>query len=375
MRILLTTDTVGGVWTFTQELTAGLLRRGHEVTLATFGRMPSAAQERWLDQVSREHTQTFEQMGTAVPLEWMENNSEAYECGARLLLDCAAKAGFDLLHSNQFCFGALPLDVPRLVTAHSDVLSWARECRDEPLEASTWLATYLKLVENGLRASDAVTTPTHWMLEALQALYPQLPAVQRVIPNGRSLAHASAESTRELQAVSVGRLWDEGKNVRLLADVRAPMPLLVAGDRQMESSAAPAELGAATLLGALGADELETLLRRSAIYIATSVYEPFGLAPLEAALCGCALLLHDIPSLREVWGPAALYFHDAAELSKLLTRLAASPKELRFRQETSQKHAQRYSADRMVDSYVELYCDLISGRAEQPLTRESTYVQ
>ncbi len=30
MRVLLTTDTVGGVWTFTRELTAGLLARGHD---------------------------------------------------------------------------------------------------------------------------------------------------------------------------------------------------------------------------------------------------------------------------------------------------------------------------------------------------------
>ena len=36
-------------------------------------------------------------------------------------------------------------------------------------------------------------------------------------------------------------------------------------------------------------------------------YEPFGLSPLEAALAGCALVLGDIPSLREVWGDAALY--------------------------------------------------------------------
>ena len=33
MRILMTTDTVGGVWTFTQELAGGLLEQGCAVAL------------------------------------------------------------------------------------------------------------------------------------------------------------------------------------------------------------------------------------------------------------------------------------------------------------------------------------------------------
>ena len=62
---------------------------------------------------------------------------------------------------------------------------------------------------------------------------------------------------------------------------------------------------------------------RAAIYIATSKYEPFGLAPLEAALSRCAIVANDIPSLREVWEDAALYFRkdDARSLREALVRL------------------------------------------------------
>ena len=42
--------------------------------------------------------------------------------------------------------------------------------------------------------------------------------------------------------------------------------------------------------------ELMALLARSSIYIATSIYEPFGIAPLEAALCGCAVIANGIPT-------------------------------------------------------------------------------
>ena len=49
MRILLTADTVGGVWTYAQELAAGLVRRGVEVTLVSFGEMPAPSQTRWTE--------------------------------------------------------------------------------------------------------------------------------------------------------------------------------------------------------------------------------------------------------------------------------------------------------------------------------------
>ena len=52
----------------------------------------------------------------------------------------------------------------------------------------------------------------------------------------------------------------------------------------------------------LSEEQMRELLGRAAIYIATSRYEPFGLAPLEAALSRCALVANDIPSLRELWG-------------------------------------------------------------------------
>ena len=43
MRILMTTDTVGGVWSFTKELSRGLLENGCEVALVSLGRMPTHA--------------------------------------------------------------------------------------------------------------------------------------------------------------------------------------------------------------------------------------------------------------------------------------------------------------------------------------------
>jgi glycosyltransferase involved in cell wall biosynthesis len=131
--------------------------------------------------------------------------------------------------------------------------------------------------------------------------------------------------------------------------------LLVAGEADHASSTLPGLPGGATALGLLAENELLTLFRQSAIYLCTSRYEPFGLAPLEAALCGCAVLANDIPSLREVWGSGALYFRDATDLSGLLAQLAHHPQQLQLAQYRSRQRAQRYTAGHMTEQYLAIY--------------------
>ena len=357
MRLLMTTDTVGGVWTYTTELTAELLRREMAVALVTIGLAPTALQLRWLEQTAAAWGDAFCWELCEAPLEWMSNNHRAYLDAESLLLLLAREFGADLLHSNQFCFGALPTSLPRLVVAHSDVLSWAAACRAEALEASPWLEKYCALTTAGLRRADAVVAPTQWMLNALAANF-RIPNDAQVIANGRTLPVKPLPTERRLQAVTAGRLWDPAKNLELLVKVRAPLPILVAGDAAGE---APTLLPAGTtMLGLLSEDDLLDVFRQSSIYLCTSCYEPFGLAPLEAALCGCAVLANDIPSLREVWGDGALYFHDSSSLSTLLSRLTRDPQQLAAAQHNSWRRAQRFSAACMADRYLGLYRTMLT---------------
>jgi glycosyltransferase involved in cell wall biosynthesis len=107
---------------------------------------------------------------------------------------------------------------------------------------------------------------------------------------------------------------------------------------------------------------LLALFQESAIYLCTSRYEPFGLAPLEAALCGCAVLVNDITSLREVWDSGALYFDDAAGLSNLLAQLARHPEQLWAAQHRSRRQAQRYTARHMTEQYLAIYQAMLAQR-------------
>ncbi len=196
MRVLMTTDTVGGVWTFTQELTAGLLERGLAVCAGQLGRKPSVEQ-------SKRGASAMEHGGSGFDFE-SRRGAAGVDAGQRRrpISDAEPSAAMtlrefepDVFHSNQFCFGALR-PIPKLVTAHSDVLSWAAACREAPLEDSAWLRQYQRLVSAGLAGADAVVAPTRWMLEALSRQLHVSRALQ-VIPNGREIVQPE---TRAAQA-------------------------------------------------------------------------------------------------------------------------------------------------------------------------------
>lgn len=352
MRILITTDPIGGVWNYASELSLGFLENGCSVALVSLGRIPNATQLEWVAAQSSRWGSRFRFAGSDAPLEWMQSNADAMREAAPLLLRIASEFRAEVLLSSQFCFGALPCGIPRVLVAHSDVLSWAQVCRSEPLAESAWLTQYRSLVGDGLRHADAVVAPTRWMLSALAANF-AIPNQARVIPNGRSIPAAAAHGERKLQAVTAGRLWDEGKNLKLLAEIDSPIPLLVAGELEHEASRAVAACGKAVLLGVLDEQELLALFRQSCIYLCTSQYEPFGLAPLEAALCGCAVLANDIPSLREVWGNAALFFRDANSLAALLAMLAGDRRLLDRARARARHRAQQLTARRMTDNYLQ----------------------
>ncbi len=363
MRLLITTDTVGGVWTFTEELTAALLTRGHAVSLISFGRPPSAAQQAWVDAQHASGNNHFRFTATDIPLEWMQNNEEAFEAGEAVLHAAAEDFHPDLLLSNQFCFGATTLAIPRIVAAHSDVLSWARAANPAALAGTPWLNRYTALVQRGLLQADAVTAPTQSVVRGLKNSF-FLPTNGIVIPNGRQIAPASQSSVRKLQAITAGRLWDEAKGFELLLQTSFPCPVLLAGEtaRHAETPAPqpPANLA---FLGPLAPSALHGIFRESALYLCTSLYEPFGLAPLEAALCGCALVCRDLPSLREVWGESATYFTDAVSLQTAVSSLLENPEALAEAQLLARRRAASFTVERMTDGYLAVCESVLQSKA------------
>jgi glycosyltransferase involved in cell wall biosynthesis len=128
--------------------------------------------------------------------------------------------------------------------------------------------------------------------------------------------------------LGAGRLWDEGKNAAALdrAAARLDRPVLAAGPLRGPHGGAfaPRHLRA---LGPLEQAALADLLARRPVFASLSRYEPFGLAVLEAAQAGCALLLSDIGSFRELWDGAASFVpaEDDAAAAAALRRLLEDP--------------------------------------------------
>jgi glycosyltransferase involved in cell wall biosynthesis len=154
-------------------------------------------------------------------------------------------------------------------------------------------------------------------------------------------------------------MWDEAKNLDALARVapRLDWPVVVAG--------AGAPRDGVTMLGQLGRDRVRDLLARASIFAGPARYEPFGLAPLEAALAGCALVLGDIPSLREVWGDAATFVPpgDDDALAAALARLSADDEWRAVMAERAEARAQEYTPERMAAGTLAVYDHVLAREA------------
>lgn len=350
-RVLMTADIVGGVWTFALELAEVLGTHGIETVLAAMGGTPSEEQRAAAGRIPN-----LLLVAGDFKLEWMDDPWPDVEASGGWLLDLEARYRPDLVHLNSFGHGAVPWSSPVLLTAHSCVLSWWEAVKGGPPPAR-W-DRYRETVARSLRAVDVLTAPSRAMLQSIDTNYgPGLPEHRMVVPNGRSEDQFPA-AEKESFVLTAGRLWDEAKNAAAVAEIaaRVPWPIFLAGDNRGPDGATPS-FGGCRMLGRLTADELAGWYARASIYALPARYEPFGLSALEAALAGCALVLGDIPSLREIWRDAALYVPpgDPDRLASAVSALIADPRQRRDMALRATQQARAYTPERMASGYLEAY--------------------
>ena len=346
-RILMTGDTRGGVWTFTLDLARSLCAKGIEVLLAAFGGAVSDEQHQQALAIAGLRLFTFD-----LRLEWMDNAWRDIEQSARILSQLEREFAPDVIHLNSYGHGNVAWRAPAVLTAHSCGASWWAAVRNEPLPDS-W-NEYRVAVEQSIRAAAAVTAPSKVMLESLSRHYGAMPGRSLVIANGCRWKGGSPRSKQPF-IFSAGRLWDEARNLSALARVANQLtwPVYLAGAARDPKGNEIAFEGC-RMLGTLSSLRIANWLSRASIYAAPAKYEPFGLAVLEAGLAGCALVLADIPSLRETWQDAALFVTDAG-LEQAITRLIADQ---RLRQEYAARaraRAREFTAAKTAAAYLHLY--------------------
>jgi glycogen synthase len=353
-RILMTADTVGGVWTYAMELCRALGVYGIEIALATMGAPLSPSQR--TEAASLQNIRIFE---SDYKLEWMADPWDEVDSAGEWIMKLEDEFQPDLVHLNNFSHGALPWRAPKIVVGHSCVLSWWQATKR--CEAPREWDMYRTRVMEGLALADFVIAPSRAMLTSLEQHYGPF-AGCGVIPNGRGLSRNRSRAKHNF-ILGAGRLWDEAKNVAALASCAPNLswPVFVAGEKR-EPNGKETQHSQIRHLGHLPQSKLQAWFERAAIFAAPARYEPFGLSILEAALAGCALVLGDIPSLRENWNDAALFVapEDPRALEVALERLINTPE---LRHELSLKAretASRFTPERMAENYVITYSSVLT---------------
>jgi glycogen(starch) synthase len=360
LRVLMTADTVGGVWTYALQLAKALSPHGVTVSLATMG--SPLNREQWQEASRLPNVEVFQ---SSYRLEWMSDPWSDVAAAGEWLLELEERTQPDIVHLNGYAHGALPWRAPALIVGHSCVLSWWRAVH-QTAAPPEW-NQYRETVARGLRAAHLVIAPTCSMLSALSENYGLLPST-KVIPNGRQLAD-SVDWPKQKLILAAGRLWDGAKNIAKLDEVAPKLrwPVFVAGERAAPEGQ-PAPHTHVNYLGRLSAAALVAWFDRASIYALPARYEPFGLSVLEAALAGCALVLGDIPSLRELWDGAALFVppDDKSALIHALNSLADSPERIVTLAQKARAAAGRFTPEHMAEQYLAAYNELVAHAHTNP---------
>jgi glycosyltransferase involved in cell wall biosynthesis len=114
-------------------------------------------------------------------------------------------------------------------------------------------------------------------------------------------------------------------------------------------------------LGYVSNEELAGLYSSTSVFAYMSLYEGFGLPPLEAMACGAPVLTSDIPCIREVCGDVALYA-DPWSIDSIFESLKQVINDGVLQKELSDKglkHSKKFNWDITADKHISIFKELL----------------
>lgn len=347
LRLLLVTDAVGGVWVYSLELARALRPLGVETVLAVAGPSP--------DSNRREAGAGIRMIDTDLPLEWLETSPDEVARAGEELARIAKRERADVVQTSSAALIAEgSFDCPFIAVQHSCIATWWTAVKGTPLPPE--FGWRRDLVERGLRRADAVVAPTRSFAEATERAY-DLPHPVLAVHNGRSERQTRALPKGDF-AFTAGRMWDEGKNSVTLdrAASRIGAPFQAAGPTRGPNGSS-VDLHHLKPTGELSETRLAGVLAAQPVFASAALYEPFGFAALEAAQAGCALVLSDIGTHRELWDGAAMFVDArndrgfAAAIQRLLDGRDERARWGRLARERANNYSPQAMAAGMMDIY------------------------
>jgi glycosyltransferase involved in cell wall biosynthesis len=358
-RVLITTDTVGGVWTYSLDLARGLARHDIAVVLAVMGPSPSAAQKRVARSVPG-----LRLVDTGLPLDWLAPDADALAQAGETIAWLAVKEQADLVQLHAPALGAgARFAMPVVAVVHSCVATWWQAVKgDESLPADfTWRTDCTRA---GLDAADVVVTPSAAFGAMVQRCY-ELKQAPRTVHNGRSPVATTQQATHDF-LFTAGRLWDAGKNISVLdqAAGQIGVPVHAAGPLKGPHGER-IKLQHLNALGTLDEAGMGRWLSATPVFVSPALYEPFGLSVLEAASAGCPLILADNPTFRELWSDVAIFVdpHDPAALVKVCNDLVGDDFERAVLGRAARERAGYFTPEAMAARMAGLYRSLLPAAA------------
>lgn len=357
LRLLMTADRIGGVWQYATDLAEALVPLGITTVLALLGPSPNAAERRRAEEIPG-----LLLIDTGLPLDWMAESALPVVRAGETIAALAASEAADVVQLNMPALGAAAdFSMPVVAVTHGCVGTWWQAAKTEPLaERYAW---HPAMIRDGLTRADVLVAPSAAYGELVRDYY-HLSRAPLTVPNGRAPL-APHRARRRDWAFTVGRLWDGVKQARLLDRVaaRLAVPFYAAG-----AIAGPhgerIRLEHLRLLGELAGAGIARALATKPVFVSAATFEPFGLAVLEAAQAGSALVLSDLATFHELWDDAALFVPEQtpSAYQRAIEGLLSDGAERRRLGAAARARAERYTPAATGAAMAKLYRGLLAAR-------------
>lgn len=350
-RILITVDPTGSAWTHVAGLARSLAKRENEVRVVTFGPAPSPERRAEMEKDGVTLTHIALSGPTTDP---------SFVAAAREALSMIVEE-FDpsVVQIDRCAFGDLDFgEIPKVL--------------DVACDRTTRVARGRGPARKGLLGADAVVSPTRALADEISRRFEYRRPVS-VIPPGIELGDApisvSLGRPKKSGVMYYGRVDEKADGFDILVEsikrlgMAEPPRVMIGGEGAR--SPLPGWISDAGWLDATGR---AAAFGKAEIAMLPAREEPFGLIAAEAALSGCALLLSDVPTYRELWSGAAVLVKpdDPDAFADALRALLSDE---RKRSEVARLCRARalsgFSSDRMVEEYMDVYRRIKRARSKR----------
>lgn len=347
---------LGGIAIHCQELTEELRKRGHEVTVITYGRFDRKKKgiEIYeipiIDKFFLRGLSYF--LGTLATLAWIRNRIDLIHCHPIHPAGTVATF-FNLFHT-----------VPVVITSHgSDLLKWSRirfvdkffsliaNSSDKLICVSRFIAREAKKI--GIRKEkiaivyNGIDIPTELKREDKNKLRKELGLPQK-----------------EKIILFVGALNEEKRpDILLRCAKNTDADFIFIGEGplkwQLEERIKKYRLKNVKLLGSMEHEKTLKFIRAVDILAIPSKYEGFGIVALEGMLLGTAVIAKPVGALKEILPPESL----ANNLEKKLSKILENKRLEKHIIKKNKRIAEKFTVEKMVDEIEKNYQEVLVNKA------------